>query len=78
MLPPWGRKEDIYELKRCLDDLGMVGVQFACCYGDKFLDDELFKPYMKVLNDKKVPAVIHHTPGQNVFQNFAGLHAPAP
>ena len=49
----------------------MVGVQFACCYGDKFLDDELFKPYLKVLNDKKVPCAIHHTPGQNSFGNFA-------
>ena len=25
---------------------------------------------MKVLNDMKVPAVVHHTPGQNAFQNF--------
>ena len=71
VLPPWGRKEDIYELERCLGELGMVGVQFACCYGDKFLDDELFKPYLKVLNEKKVPCAIHHTPGQNAFGNFA-------
>ena len=70
VLPPFGRKEDVDELKHCIEDLGMVGVQFACCYGDRFLDDELFKPYMKVLNDMKVPAVVHHTPGQNAFQNF--------
>ena len=25
VLPPWGRKEDIYELERCLGELGMVG-----------------------------------------------------
>ena len=70
VLPPFGRKEDVDELKHCIEDLSMVGVQFACCYGDRFLDDELFKPYMKVLNDMKVPAVVHHTPGQNAFQNF--------
>ena len=69
VLPPWGRKEDIKELERCID-MGAVGVQFACCYGDNFLDDELFKPYLKVLNDKKIPAVIHHTPGQNTYGNF--------
>jgi predicted TIM-barrel fold metal-dependent hydrolase len=69
VLPPWGRKEDIKELERCLD-MGAIGVQFACCYGDLFLDDEHFKPYLKVLNDKKIPAVIHHTPGQNAYQNF--------
>jgi predicted TIM-barrel fold metal-dependent hydrolase len=70
VLPPWGRKDDIFELERCLGELGMVGVQFACCYGDLFLDDPIFKPYLKILNEKKVPAVVHHTPGQNSFQNF--------
>ncbi|MDR3307946.1 MAG: amidohydrolase [Coriobacteriales bacterium] len=70
VIPPWGRKEDIYELERCIGDLNMVGVQFAACYGNLFLDDEKFKPYLKVLNEKKVPAVIHHTPGQNCFGNY--------
>lgn len=70
VVPPWGRKEDVAELKRCIEELGMVGVQLACCYGDKFLDDELFDPYMKVINEMNIPAVIHHTPGQNAFQNF--------
>ncbi len=70
VVPPWGRPEDIDEVKRCIEELGMVGVQFACCYGDKFLDDELFKPYMKYLNDHKIPAVVHHTPGQNTFGPF--------
>ncbi|MEG1493679.1 MAG: amidohydrolase family protein [Gordonibacter sp.] len=70
VVPPWGRKEDIHELERCIGDLGMVGVQLACCYGDRFLDDEMFKPYLRVLNDKKIPAVVHHTPGQNAYENF--------
>lgn len=70
VVPPYGRSEDVDELKRCLEDLGMVGVQLACCYGNHFLDDELFRGYMKVLNDLKVPAVVHHTPGQNAFGNF--------
>lgn len=70
VVPPWGRPEDIDEVKRCIEELGMVGVQFACCYGDKFLDDPLFKPYMKYLNDHKIPAVVHHTPGQNTFGPF--------
>ena len=69
VLPPWGRKEDIAELERALD-MGAVGVQFACCYGDKFLDDPIFRPYLQILNDKKIPAVIHHTPGQNAYGNF--------
>jgi len=70
VVPPYGRPEDIAELKRCVEELGMIGVQFACSYGNKFLDDELFKPMMKVLNDMELPAVVHHTPGQNSFKNF--------
>ena len=70
VVPPWGRPEDIDELKHCIEDLGMVGVQFACCYGDRFLDDELFKPALSYLNEHKIPAVIHHTPGQNSYMNF--------
>lgn len=70
VVPPWGRSEDLDEVKRCMEEFGFVGVQFACCYGNKFLDDDLFKPYMKYLDEHKIPAVIHHTPGQNAFANF--------
>jgi predicted TIM-barrel fold metal-dependent hydrolase len=71
VVPPWGRREDVKEMERCIEELGMVGVQFAACYGDLFLDDEKFRPYLRVLNNKKIPAVIHHTPGQNCFGNFS-------
>ena len=70
VVPPWGRAEDIYELERCIGELGLVGVQFACSYGNLFLDAPIFKPMMKVLNDKNIPAIVHHTPGQNCFQHF--------
>ena len=61
-LPPWGGKENLYELERCLKELGMVGVQMACHYGQLYLDDEVFKPFLKVLNEMDVPVVVHHTP----------------
>ena len=61
-VPPWGGKENIYELERCIGDLGVVGVQLACHYGQLYLDDEVFEPYLKVLNDKNIPVIVHHTP----------------
>jgi predicted TIM-barrel fold metal-dependent hydrolase len=61
-LPPWGGKENLKELERCIKDLGFVAVQVACHYGQIYLDDAAFKPYLKVLNDMKVPVVVHHTP----------------
>ncbi len=61
-VPPWGGKENLYELQRCIEELGCVGVQLACHYGQLYLDDEAFRPYLKVINDYKIPVVAHHTP----------------
>jgi uncharacterized protein len=61
-VPPWGGKENIYELERCIDELGVVGVQLACHYGQMYLDDPVFEPFLKVLNEKNLPVIVHHTP----------------
>ena len=61
-VPPWGGQENIDELKRCVEELGAVGVQVACHYGQLYLDDEVFKPYLKELNELNVPVIVHHTP----------------
>ncbi|GAA2229333.1 amidohydrolase [Herbiconiux moechotypicola] len=61
-VPPWGGKENIYELERCVGDLGAVGVQLACHYGQLYLDDEAFEPYLKVIEKLDIPVVVHHTP----------------
>lgn len=61
-VPPWGDKASIYELERCVKELGVVGVQLACHYGQLYLDDEAFDPYLKVLNTLDIPVIVHHTP----------------
>lgn len=61
-VPPWGGKENIYELERCVGDLGAVGVQLACHYGQLYLDDPVFEPYLKVIERLDIPVVVHHTP----------------
>jgi predicted TIM-barrel fold metal-dependent hydrolase len=62
VLPPWATDECVYELERCVKELGIMGVQLACHYGKRYLDDEIFKPYFKILNDLNLPVVVHHTP----------------
>lgn len=69
VVPPYGRKEDIYEMERCMD-AGMVGVQCAVQYGNRFLDDPIFKPHLKFVNDHNLPIVMHHTPGVTANANF--------
>ena len=59
--PPWGRKEAIDEVKRNIDR-GFVGVQLACHYGQLYLDDEVFEPYLAFLDELDVPVIVHHTP----------------
>jgi len=60
-VPPWGGKENIYELERAVDN-GAVGVQLACHYGQLYLDDEVFEPYLAVLDKLGLPVIVHHTP----------------
>ena len=61
-VPPWGGKENIYELERSVKELGAVGVQLACHYGQLYLDDEVFEPYLKVIEKLDIPVIVHHTP----------------
>jgi predicted TIM-barrel fold metal-dependent hydrolase len=69
-VPPWGGKDNVHELERCIKELGMVGVQLACHYGQLYLDDEVFRPYLKVISDLNIPVVVHHTPGPVHWQSI--------
>jgi predicted TIM-barrel fold metal-dependent hydrolase len=60
--PPWGSRESLKEVERCVGSLGFRGVQMAAHYGDLYLDEEEFKPYFRFLNQLGVPVVVHHTP----------------
>jgi predicted TIM-barrel fold metal-dependent hydrolase len=60
--PPWGSKESLKEVERCVTTLGFRGVQMAAHYGELYLDEEEFKPYFSFLNQLGVPVVVHHTP----------------
>lgn len=62
VVPPWGSRGSIKEVERCIKELGFAGVQMAAHYGNLYLDDDMFKPYFKVLNQLGVPVVVHHTP----------------
>jgi predicted TIM-barrel fold metal-dependent hydrolase len=61
-VPPDGTKESTAELIRCHDELGMTAVQLSAHYGDKYLDDDSFSGFFRVLNDLGMTAYIHHTP----------------
>jgi len=62
MVPPWGDKDCLKEVERCINELGCSGVEMATHYGNLYLDEEEFRPYFKKLNELNVPICIHHTP----------------
>lgn len=70
VIPPLSGKEGIYELERCVKELGMTGVQLSAHYGNLYLDHEAFRPFLKKLNDMKIPAYVHHTPVPVEYQSL--------
>ncbi|MGX9742761.1 amidohydrolase family protein [Pseudocitrobacter corydidari] len=62
VVPPWGTDACLREVDRCLNELGFRGAQIVAHYGQIYLDDPAFRPYLKYLNSLNVPVVVHHTP----------------
>lgn len=62
IVPPWGTRESLREMERCIKELGFCGVQMAAHYGNLYLDDLAFRPHLKAVAELGVPAVVHHTP----------------
>jgi predicted TIM-barrel fold metal-dependent hydrolase len=50
--------------------LGFVGVEVAAHYGNFYLDDKMFRPYLKKLNELNVPVIVHHTPMPADYHNL--------
>ncbi len=62
VIPPYANEENLKELKRCKNELGMKGVQLCAHYGNSYLDDEKFTGFLERLNELEMTAYIHHTP----------------
>ncbi|MGN1004521.1 MAG: amidohydrolase family protein [Oscillospiraceae bacterium] len=62
MCPPWGDKDSIKELERCVKELGCVGVEMAAHYGNKHMDEPEFRAHLRKIHELGVPIVVHHTP----------------
>ena len=62
VVPPKGTKAVFREIDRCLDELGMTGLQLSAHYGNLYLDDEAFADFFAYLNERSVTCYVHHTP----------------
>lgn len=70
VVPPDSAEENLEELRRCCQELGMKTVQLSAHYGDKYLDDQAFAGFFEKLNELKMNAYVHHTPVPAEYQSF--------
>jgi predicted TIM-barrel fold metal-dependent hydrolase len=70
IVPPWGDKACLYELERCVKELGCVAVEMSAHYGSMHLDEEVFRPHWRKINELGIPAIIHHTPLPAAYQSL--------
>lgn len=62
VVPPFSKKENIEELKRCFDELGFHGVQIASHYQDAYLDDDRYSDFFALCNEYHATIYVHHSP----------------
>lgn len=62
VLPPFGSEESLGELDRCINHLGMHGIQLSAHYDGKYLDNDIFTSLFEKLNENEMTVYVHHTP----------------
>lgn len=70
VLPPRGDSAVFAELDRCINELGMKGVQMVAHYGELYLDDPAFAPFFEKLNEYHMTVYVHHTPIPVEYQSL--------
>lgn len=70
VLPPYGTPECLHELERCINDLGMTGIQISTHYGNLYLDDAVFSPFFEKVNQMGLSVYVHHSPVPVQYDSF--------
>ncbi len=71
VVPPSGDADTLRELKRCINELHMNGLQLSAHYGNKYLDDPMFRRLLKCASDLNIPVYVHHTPVPVEYNSLA-------
>jgi len=74
VIPPVGGEEVFRELDRCIHKLHMHGVQLSSHYGNKYLDDPIFRPVLRKIHELNVPVYVHHSPVPVEYKSIAGYN----
>ena len=74
VVPPYADPENLRELERCRNELGMKTVQLSAHYGNSYLDEEKFAPFFEKLNELHMNAYVHHTPVPVEYKTFCAYN----
>ena len=61
IVPPWGEKASLYELERCVKELGCVAIEVSAHYGTLYLDCPEFRRFFKKISELNVPVCVRQT-----------------
>ncbi|NEG69357.1 amidohydrolase family protein [Bifidobacterium sp. BRDM6] len=61
VVPPVADDEVLAELGRCHDELGLHGLQVSAHYGERYLDDPMFRPLLHAAADLDMTVYVHQT-----------------
>ena len=70
IVPPYDTKENMEELIRCYEKLGVRAIQMSAHYGDSYLDDEKFSAFFEKVNELEMTVYVHHTPVPVEYDSF--------
>lgn len=70
VVPPYGTEENLAELVRCHDELGMRAIQVSAHYGDAYLDDARFAGFFEKVNELGMNCYVHQTPVPVEYGSF--------
>lgn len=70
VVPPFGDEESLAELVRSIETLNLNGVQVSAHYGELYLDDPVFRPFFRKVNELQIPVYVHHTPVPVDYQSL--------
>ena len=62
VVPPIADDAVIEELRRCVENLHLHGVQLSAHYGERYLDDPMFRPLLRAISELGITAYVHQTP----------------
>ncbi|MBP2058513.1 putative TIM-barrel fold metal-dependent hydrolase [Lactobacillus colini] len=62
VVPPYATEENLRELDRAINQLGLNGIQLSTHCKDGYLDNPAYREFFRHVSQLNIPVYVHHTP----------------